>query len=73
MRLDDRMNGVSRRHCSIEFRDAQVVVSDHSRFGTLLNGHAIDGAAILQAGDVLSLGNPPREFQLIREVTPDGA
>ena len=73
VRLDDRMNGVSRRHCSIEFRDAQVVVSDHSRFGTLLNGHAIDGAAILQAGDVLSLGNPPREFQLISEVTPDGA
>ncbi len=73
VRLDERMNGVSRRHCSIEVRDSQVIVSDHSRYGTRLNGHAIDGSAILQVGDVLSLGNPPHEFQLIREVNPDGA
>ena len=45
-----------------------MIVTDHSRFGTSLNGHAIDGSAILQVGDILSLGSPPRELQLITEV-----
>jgi hypothetical protein len=70
--LDGRMTGVSRRHCTISVEDQGVVVSDHSRYGTRLNGHRIDGSAFLQVGDVLSLGDPAREFLLITEVIPDG-
>jgi len=73
--------GVSRRHCTIRVDTHGVEVADHSRYGTRLNGHMIEGAAILQSGDVLSLGNPPIEFHLITEVaagrgnrlTSDGA
>jgi hypothetical protein len=46
---------------------------DHSRFGTRLNGHRVDGSAILQSGDVVSLGNPGSEFLLITEVTADSS
>ena len=79
--LDRGKSGVSRRHCTIRVGVHGVEVVDYSRHGTRLNGHAIDGAAILQSGDVLSLGNPASEFLMITEVTaetssrakPDGA
>ena len=61
--------GVSRRHCSIRIGDHGVELVDHSRYGTRLNGHVIDGSAILHIGDVLSVGQPTSEFHLIAEVT----
>jgi len=63
--------GVSRRHCTIRVGTQGVEVVDHSRYGTRLNGHVIEGAAILQSGDVLSLGSPPIEFHLITEVAAE--
>jgi hypothetical protein len=65
--------GVSRQHCSIELADGRVRLNDHSRYGTLLNGRRLDESAVLQAGDVISLGDPACNFQLIAEAGPDGA
>jgi len=62
-------SGVSRRHCSIRISEHGVELVDHSRYGTRLNGHVIDGSAVLHIGDVLRIGQPAREFQLIGEVT----
>jgi hypothetical protein len=59
------MPGVSRRHCSVLRRNGQCVLEDHSRYGTFLNGHRIEGTAILQVGDALRIGSPGFEFQLI--------
>ena len=59
------MPGVSRRHCSLVRQNAQCVVQDHSRYGTFLNGHKIDGSAVLQAGDLLRIGTPGYELRLI--------
>jgi len=61
--------GVSRRHCSIRSGDHGMELIDHSRYGTRLNGHVIDGSAILHIGDVLSIGKPASSFHLIAEVT----
>jgi hypothetical protein len=58
--------GVSRRHCEIAAVDGQCVVTDHSRYGTFLNGHRIDGSAVLQAGDVIRIGTPGVELRMIR-------
>lgn len=63
--LDSDMPGVSRRHCSLLRKNGQCVLEDHSRYGTFLNGHRIDGSSVLQAGDVLRVGSPGFEFQLI--------
>jgi len=59
------MPGVSRRHCSVTRRNGQCVIEDHSRYGTFLNGHRIDGSSVLQVGDALRIGSPGFEFQLI--------
>jgi hypothetical protein len=69
--LDGGRSGVSRRHCTIRVGDHGVEVVDNSRYGIRLNGHSIDGAAILQSGDVLSLGSPSSEFLLLSEVTAE--
>ena len=67
------MPGVSRRHCSIERKNGQCVVQDYSRYGTFLNGHKIDGSAVLQVGDLVRLGSPGYEFRLIMTETGDGS
>jgi pSer/pThr/pTyr-binding forkhead associated (FHA) protein len=59
------MPGVSRRHCSLANKNGQCIIEDHSRYGTFLNGHRIDGSAVLQVGDGLRIGSPGFEFQLI--------
>lgn len=63
--LGSDMPGISRRHCSVSLRDGQCVLEDHSRYGTFLNGHRIDGSTILQVGDSLRVGSPGYEFHLI--------
>jgi predicted component of type VI protein secretion system len=71
--LDPGLRGLSRQHCTLRRENGALVVFDHSRFGTWLNGHRIEGAALVRAGDVLSLGSPPVELRLLAEVGPDGA
>jgi hypothetical protein len=63
--LGPDLAGVSRRHCEIAAANGQCVVTDHSRYGTFLNGHRIDGSAVLQAGDVIRVGTPGVEMRMI--------
>ena len=70
--LSTDMPGVSRRHCSIAHKNGQCVLEDHSRYGTFLNGHRIDGSSVLQVGDTLRIGSPGFEFQLITTDTSHG-
>jgi hypothetical protein len=71
--VNARHGAVSRQHCSIEKDAGRVVLTDYSRYGTLLNGHRVDGSAVLQAGDVISIGEPACELRLLTEIGPDGA
>lgn len=64
--LREDMPGVSRRHCSLQRENGQCIVRDFSRYGTFLNGHRIDGSAVLQIGDRIRLGTPGFELRLIR-------
>jgi hypothetical protein len=70
--LPPGVRAVSRRHCTIKEESGRMVLHDHSRFGTALNGHRVDGSAILHAGDRVTLGQPPEEFLLIAEVAHRG-
>ena len=71
--LDSGLRGVSRHHCTVRTENGTLMLFDHSRFGTLLNGHRVDSAAVLKAGDVITLGTPPVELRLIAEVSGNGA
>ena len=63
--LQQQMPGVSRRHCVVSNENGRCVVTDHSRYGTYLNGHRIDGSAVLQTGDSIRVGTPGFELRLI--------
>lgn len=71
--LQRDMPGVSRRHCVLSRENKQCIVTDYSRYGTFLNGHRIDGSAVLQTGDLLRIGTPGFEFRLISAERPDEA
>ena len=70
--LQQEMPGVSRRHCVVGAENGQFVVTDHSRYGTFLNGHRIDGSAVLQTGDLIRIGTPGFELRLISAEDGDG-
>jgi len=71
--LDNGTAGISRRHCSVQVEQGRLTLTDHSRYGTRLNGHPIGASAILQAGDVIGLGEPSVEIRVVIEMGPDGA
>lgn len=70
--LQTEMPGVSRKHCSLQFDNGQCVVRDFSRYGTFLNGHRLDGSAVLAVGDLLRVGTPGFELRLISVENHDG-
>jgi FHA domain len=71
--LQESMPGVSRRHCVLQQDHGQCVLRDFSRYGTFLNGHAIDGSAVLQVGDLIRVGTPGFELRLIATELARGA
>jgi hypothetical protein len=71
--LQQDMPGVSRQHCTLQLENGQCIIRDHSRYGTFLNGHRIDGSAVLQVGDLVRLGTPGYELRLITTEADDGA
>jgi hypothetical protein len=64
--------GISRTHCALVRVGGRVLVEDHSRHGTFLNGQRVDGKTDLSAGDRLRLGTPGIELLLISVVDGDG-
>ena len=71
--LQQEMPGLSRRHCVVSPENGQFIVTDHSRYGTYLNGHRIDGSAVLQTGDLIRIGTPGFELRLISAEDHDGS
>ncbi len=63
--LDGPTAGISRAHCTLTRRGARVMVRDHSRYGTFVNGERVDGEAELGAGDRLRLGTPGIVLELV--------
>lgn len=70
--LGAEMPGVSRRHCSMLRKNGQCVLEDHSRYGTFLNGHRVDGTSVMHVGDSLRIGSPGFQFQLITSDESNG-
>jgi hypothetical protein len=64
--LTSALAGVSRKHCSIVRRDDEVVVEDHSTYGTFINEERVDGSAVLAIGDTLRVGSPGVSLELIQ-------
>ncbi len=65
LNLSGAVAGISRSHCTLRRFEGTVVVEDHSRYGSYLNGRRVETTALLRAGDRLRLGTPGIEVQLI--------
>jgi hypothetical protein len=59
------LDGVSRKHCTINQIKGRTHVEDHSSYGTFVNDRAVKGTAALVLGDVIRMGSPGETAQLI--------
>lgn len=63
--VDDRNGGLSRQHCELVFRDGELKLRDMSRYGTFVNERRIAGETVLHTADVIRIGSPGAELQVI--------
>ena len=63
--LPDGLAGVSRRHCTFVRNGDELVLVDHSHFGTVVNGERVSERVRIHAGDKVRLGEPGIELSLI--------
>ena len=63
--LPDGLAGVSRRHCTFVRDGDELVLVDHSHFGTVVNGERVSERVRIHAGDKVRLGEPGIELSLI--------
>ena len=63
--------GVSRNHCTVALENGRVLLHDHSRYGTRLNGVPTADSTPLRGGDLVGVG--PLEFLVTQEVGNDGS
>ena len=59
--------------CTLRDEDGAIVLVDHSRHGTFVNGERVAGRARLRAGDRLRIGDPGVELALIAVGAGHGA
>lgn len=63
--LSEGLAGISRRHCTLSPEGEQLILIDHSGFGTFVNGERVAERVGLRAGDRVRLGDPGVELTLI--------
>jgi hypothetical protein len=63
--LSDGLAGVSRRHCTLAPEGDEIILLDHSSFGTFVNGERVAERVRVHAGDRVRLGDPGVELALI--------
>jgi hypothetical protein len=61
----DQASGVSREHCELVLRDGELMLRDLSRYGTFVNEKKISGEATLHRADVIRIGSPGAELQVV--------
>ena len=66
--LSGPVAGISRRHCTISRRGAEIRLQDHSTYGTFVNDQRVQGERGLEIGDRIRLGSPGVELQMIAVV-----
>ena len=70
--IDEQHQAVSRAHCEVVRRDGELRLKDSSRFGTFVNEKRVRGETILHPADIIRVGSPGEELQVIVIEAQDG-
>lgn len=65
VRIEGELAGVSRKHCSLQRGGGGVILTDHSTYGTFVDGERVAGTALLGLGQIIRVGTPGETLQLI--------
>jgi hypothetical protein len=65
IQIRGQIAGVSRKHCSVQLDGNQIVLDDHSTYGTYLNDERVTGRTVLELGQVIRVGTPGVKLKLI--------
>jgi hypothetical protein len=65
LKLSSGHSGVSREHCQLRRQGGELHLNDISRHGTYVNEKRVDGHAVLAPGDVIRIGSPGEQLQII--------
>ena len=71
--LDESQTAVSRAHCEVVRRDGETKLMDLSRFGTFVNEKRVSGEVDLHPADIIRIGSPGEELQIIALEDRDGS
>ena len=71
--IDESQSAVSRSHCEVVRRDGELKLLDLSRFGTFVNEKRVCAEATLHPADVIRIGSPGEELQVIALERHDGS
>jgi len=71
VRIQGKIAGVSRKHCSIHRRGREIVLKDCSSYGTFVDNRRVAESTILKVGQVIRVGTPGEELQLIASLDHD--
>ena len=71
IQIRGQIAGVSRKHCSVQLRGNEIVLNDHSTYGTFVNEKPVDDKTILSLGQIIRVGTPGEELKLIACVNTD--
>lgn len=64
--IEDPSSGISRSHCELTVSHGELVVRDLSTHGTFVNERRVSGQEVLHPADVIRIGSPGAELELIR-------
>lgn len=65
IQIRGQVAGVSRKHCSVQLRGNEVVINDHSTYGTYVNEKPVAATTELKLGQVIRVGTPGEKLKLI--------
>ncbi len=65
IQIQGKIAGVSRKHCIIQLQGNQVVLKDHSTYGTFVDEHPVKGQTNLLLGQKVRVGTPGEILNLI--------
>jgi hypothetical protein len=63
--ISNQADDVPQKHCAVQLNDDEVVLTNYSTSGTLVDGAHVSEKAVLKRGQTIQVGSPEEELQLI--------